>query len=132
MARKPKTHKREGAPIGSLELAAQAARIAHSDRAENVVVLDLRGLSSIADYFVIATATSDRQMRAIADHIEDYARSVGEKPYRTSGYESSSWLLADYVDVVIHLFSPEKRSYYELDILWGDAPRVPWKDPKTA
>ena len=131
MARKPKTQKREGAPIGALELAVQAARVAHGDNAENVVVLDLRNISAIADYFVIATATSDRQMRAIADHVEDYARSVGEKPYRTSGYESSSWLLADYVDVVIHVFSPEKRSYYELDILWGDAPRVEWKDPNA-
>ncbi|MBP7934605.1 MAG: ribosome silencing factor [Phycisphaerae bacterium] len=131
MARKPKTQKREGTPVGALELAVQAARIAYGDNAENVVVLDLRGLSSIADYFVIATATSDRQMRAIADHVEEYARSVGEKPYRTSGYESSSWLLADYIDVVIHLFSPEKRGYYELDILWGDAPRVEWKGPNA-
>ncbi|HOW73569.1 MAG TPA: ribosome silencing factor [Phycisphaerae bacterium] len=131
MARKPKTQKQEGTPVGALELAVQAARIARGDNAENVVVLDLRELSSIADYFVIATATSDRQMRAIADHVEGFARSVGEKPYRTSGYESSSWLLADYIDVVIHLFSPEKRGYYELDILWGDAPRVKWEDPKA-
>jgi ribosome-associated protein len=131
MARKPKTQKREGAPIEALELAIKAARVAHDDNAENVAVIDLRGLSPIADYFVIATASSDRQMRAIVDHVEDWARSVGEKPYRTSGYESTSWVLADYVDVVIHVFSPEKRSYYELDILWGDAPRVEWKDPKT-
>jgi len=86
-------------------------------------------MSSVADFFVIATATSDRQMRAIADHIEDYGRQVGQQPYGVSGYDSATWLLADYVDVVVHLFDPQRRRYYDLELLWGDAPRVEWRDP---
>lgn len=116
-------------PAAGSEFAKTAARIAADMRADDVVVLDLRGISAVADYFVIATATSDRQMRAIADEIEKQGKTVGQKPYGRSGYDSSSWLLLDYVDVVIHLFEPAKRRYYDLDLLWGDAPRVDWPAP---
>lgn len=114
------------------EFAKEAARIAEGMRAEDVIILDLRGLSSVADFFVIATGTSDRQMRAIADEIEEYGRSIGQKPYGLSGYDSPTWLLLDYVDVVIHLFDPAKRHYYDLELLWGDAPRIEFHEPVTA
>src|SRR5512138_703431 len=110
----------KSAPSG-LEFAKEAARIAEDMRAEDVVILDLRGISSVADFFVIGTGTSDRQMRAVADQIEEYGRGVGQKPYGVSGYDSPSWLLLDYVDVVVHLFDPAKRHYYDLELLWGDA-----------
>lgn len=115
-----------------LEFAKQAARIAEEMHAEEVLILDLRGLSSVADFFVIGTGTSDRQMRAIADEIEQYGRGVGQKRYGVSGYDSPSWLLVDYVDVVIHLFDPSKRRYYDLELLWGDAPRIEWQQAVTA
>ena len=127
MAKVRQQRKKTGPKVTGMEFAIQAARIASQDHAEDVVILDLRGLSSIADFFVIAMGISDRQMRAVADHIEVYARSVGEHPYGISGYESASWLLADYVDVVIHLFNPKRRKYYDLDLLWGDAPRIDWQ-----
>jgi ribosome-associated protein len=111
-----------------IEFARQAAHIADDNRAEDVLVLDLRGLTSIADFFVIATGSSDRQLRAIADHIEEHARSTGQRPFGVSGYEHASWLLLDYVDVVVHLFDVERRRYYDLELLWGDAPRVDWGD----
>lgn len=110
-----------------MRFACDAARIAADNRAEDVVVLDLRGLSSVADFFVIATGTSDRQMRAIVDEIDAFGKGTGQKRYGVSGYENSSWLLADYVDVVIHLFDRERRDYYDLELLWGDAPRVEWE-----
>ncbi len=113
--------------IAGLEFARQAARIAHEHRSEDVVVLDLRGICAVADFFVIATGTSDRQLRAVADHIDEYARTVGQARYGVSGYEASTWILADYVDVVIHLFDAQKREYYDLELLWGDAPRVAWE-----
>ncbi len=112
--------------IEGLEFAQQAARIAHDHRAEDVVILDLRGICSVADFFIIATGTSDRQLRAVADHIETYGRTVGQTPYGISGRETATWILVDYVDVVIHLFDPQKRQYYDLELLWGDAPRVDW------
>jgi ribosome-associated protein len=115
-----------------LDFAKQAARIAEEMHAEEVLILDLRGLSSVADFFVIGTGTSDRQMRAVADAIEDYGKTVGQKPYGVSGYDSPSWLLVDYVDVVIHLFEPSKRRYYDLELLWGDAPRIEWQQAVTA
>lgn len=104
------------------------ARIAHDNRCEDIVVLDLRGLSSIADFFVIATGTSDRQMQATADNIEEYGNEVGQHCYGMDGYHSASWVLADYVDVVVHIFDKQKRRYYDLELLWGDAPRIEWQD----
>lgn len=118
--------------MSGVDFAREAARIADDNRAEDVVVLDLRGISSVADFFVIATATSDRQMRAIVDQVEEYGHNVGQKRYGLSGYDSSSWMLADYVDVVIHIFDAERRRYYDLELLWGDAPRVEWARSATA
>ena len=104
-----------------------AARIAVENKSENVCVLDLRGLSNLADFFVIGTGTSSRQMHAVLDHILEYARTVGRRHFNISDSTDATWLLADYVDVVVHLFDEEHRSYYDLDGLWGDAPRVAWE-----
>lgn len=109
------------------DLAILAARTADEDNCEEIALLDLRGLSPVCDFFVIATGTSDRQMRAVADHIETAARQHGERPYRTSGLTEGQWIVLDYVDVVVHLFDPEHRRYYDLEMLWGDAPRVKWE-----
>lgn len=103
------------------------ARIAADNKAENVCVLDLRGLSNLADFFVIATGTSSRQMHAILDYITEHAEQVGRRLFGISDSADATWLLADYVDVVIHLFDEEHRAYYDLDGLWGDAPRVAWQ-----
>jgi ribosome-associated protein len=104
-----------------------AARIAAETKAESVVVLDLRGLSTLADFFVIGTGTSGRQMHAVLDRILEYARTVERKHFHISDSSDAAWLLADYVDVVIHLFDEEHRNYYDLDGLWGDAPLVDWQ-----
>ncbi len=109
------------------EFATELARMAADNHAEDVVVLDLRNLSAVADFFVIATGTSDRQMRAIADQVEEYGRKLGQRVYGRSGYENATWLLVDYVDVVLHLFDAERRQYYDLELLWGDAPRIDWE-----
>ena len=107
--------------------AIDSARLFVDDRCEDILVLDLRGISPICDYFVIATCTSDRQMRAIADHVEELAKARKEKPYGVAGYEDGRWIVLDYVDVVMHLFDSEFRAYYNLETLWGDSPRVTWE-----
>lgn len=107
--------------------AVECARILHDDKCEDIVVFDLRGVSQVCDYFVIGNGTSDRQMRAVAEHIEEMARGVGEKPYGVSGYDEGTWIVIDYVDVIIHLFDEQQREYYDLDSLWGDSPAVEWK-----
>ena len=107
-------------------LAVAAAQIAHDDHGEDVVVLDLRGVSPVTDYFVIATGTSGRQMRTVAEDIMQHGRNVGQKVWHAEGLETGQWILLDFVDVVVHLFDPERRSYYDLELLWGEVPRVPW------
>lgn len=114
--------------VDATEFARRIARLAAENRSEDVTILDLRGLTSIADFFVIATGTSDRQMRAVADAVEELGDQLGWHRYGISGYDSASWLLADYVDVVIHLFDAQHRHYYDLELLWGDAPRIAWDD----
>lgn len=108
------------------DFAAAVARWAHELKTENVRVLDLRGVSTIADFFVLGTGTSDRQMRAVLDAIRENSRRHGRQPFATSTSDGATWMLADYVDVVIHIFDEEHRAYYDLDSLWGDAPELPW------
>ena len=111
----------------ALQFAVEIARIAHDNKSEDVVGLDLRGISSVTDFTVICTGTSDRQMRATADRVIEYAKKIGERPYGFCGYESATWIVIDFVDVVVHLFGRAHRLYYDLELLWGDAPRVAWE-----
>ena len=106
------------------EFAIAAAKIAQDRRCTDIVVLDLRGLSPATDYFVIATGTSNRQMRTVADEVSEAGREHGMSRFGRAGYDQARWVLLDFVDVVVHLFDPEYRGYYELDLLWGDAERI--------
>jgi ribosome-associated protein len=101
-----------------------AAKVAAERRCSDIVVLDLRGLSPATDYFVIATGTSDRQMRTVADEISDAARERDMQRFGRAGYEQGRWILLDFVDVVIHLFDEQYRDYYNLEFLWGDAKKL--------
>ena len=114
------------------QLAIELARIIHDDRCEDVAVMDLRGLSPVTDFFVICSGTSDRQMRTAADHAIEYGRKIGEPPFSKSGWETATWILVDFVNVVLHIFTPEHRDYYDLELLWGDAPRIDWSRSASA
>ena len=114
------------------QLAIELARIIHDDRCEDVAVMDLRGLSPVTDFFVICSGTSDRQMRTAADHAIEYGRKIGEPPFSKSGWETATWILIDFVNVVLHIFTPEHRDYYDLELLWGDAPRIDWSRSASA
>ena len=105
-----------------------AAKIADERHCSSIVVLDLRGLSPVTDYFVIATGTSDRQMRTVCDEIRDIARTQKISLFGQAGYEQGRWILMDFVDVVVHVFDSQYRRYYDLELLWGDAKRL--KIPK--
>ena len=111
----------------------EAARSLTDDKCEYVLVLDLRGRSQVTDFFVIASGTSDRQIRSAADHVADMASSRGISLYRSNLDESrANWIVLDFVDVVVHAMLPETRRYYDLELLWGDAPRVAWQRPGDA
>ena len=114
------------------QFAIEIARVAADHRAEDVVAYDLRGISQVTDYTVIATGTSDRQLRAVADRIIEFGRNIGERPYRSCGYEHATWIVLDFVDVIVHLFAKPYRAYYDLELLWGDAPALEWTRCESA
>jgi ribosome-associated protein len=104
--------------------AVAAARAALEKKAEEVVVLDLRGVSGYTDYLVIGSGTSDRQLEAIADGIEKELKSIGHRLVGSEGQRGGRWVLLDFGDVVVHVFHQEDRAHYDLEGLWADAPRV--------
>lgn len=109
------------APPDYPEEVVRAVELAKERKADNVVALDLRGISSVTDFFVIATGRSDVQVRAIAERIVEGLREKGRKPSHVEGMRGGRWALADYVDMVVHVFHPETRDFYRLEQLWGDA-----------
>jgi len=106
------------------EFAIATAKIAQERHCTDIVILDLRGLSPATDYFVIATGTSERQMRTVADEISEMGRQRDIHRFGRAGYEQGRWILLDFVDVVVHLFDPEYRQFYDLELLWGDAEKI--------
>lgn len=111
------------ASLTSQDLAREAARLTLTKRAEDVLILDLRELDQVCDYFVLATGHSEIQVRAIADAVDEGMRARGSRPWHSEGYEARRWILLDYVDFVVHVFHARAREYYLLDKLWGDAAR---------
>jgi ribosome-associated protein len=107
----------------------RAAELALERKARDVVALDLRGISSATDWFVIATGSSDIQVKAIADRISEGLREEhAEKPDHVEGLATARWVLLDYIDLVVHVFHPQAREFYQIETLWGDAPRTDFAD----
>jgi len=117
--------------LPSRDLAEAVAALALDRKAADVVILDLREISSVTDYFVLCTGRSDVHVRAIVERIETGLTDMGERPLAREGVAHGSWALLDYGDVVAHVFQPETRAFYDLERLWGQAPR--WtSDPTSA
>lgn len=100
-----------------------AVRAAADKKAGDLVVLDVGDLLSITDYFVICSGTSDRQVRTIVDEVQSKLREAGTRPLRTEGEAGGGWVLIDYGEFVVHVFTEETRAYYDLERLWKDVPR---------
>ncbi len=92
-----------------------------------MVLLDLRGRSPVTEYFLIATGSSARQMRTVADELSDLGKAHGFRPLTSSGQESARWIVIDFVHVVAHIFDTDSRDFYDLELLWGDCPRIDWR-----
>ena len=116
------------APDEVLLWACQAAKIADDLRAQEIVVIDLRGITSVCDFFVIATGGSSRLMRAVVEEINKTFKKEAWPPLGTEGARDDHWILADYGDLVVHVFQPDARELYDLEGLWADAPRVDWHE----
>jgi ribosome-associated protein len=114
-------------------VAAAAARAASAKQADRIVALDVHELIVITDYFVICSASTQRQLKTVIDAVEDRLREdLGVRPIRREGEADAGWWLLDYVDVVVHVFGTEERDYYDLERLWRDAPRLSWEEPPEA
>ena len=111
----------------ALDRARVCARIGEENKAKNILVLDMRGLTPLFDFFVLCTGASRRQIHTIAEEIDAAMRSVGDQRLSIQGYQASRWVVQDYGDVVVHVFDAESREYYALEELWADAPQVDWK-----
>lgn len=117
-----------GEPATSLELALAAAQVAADNRGENIVILDLRELTPVFDYFVLATGNNRRQLHAISEEIDHKLEDdLNDKRMGIEGYSESRWILLDYGSVVIHLFDGDLREFYAIEDLWTDAKRVPFE-----
>ncbi|SFL25192.1 ribosome silencing factor [Halanaerobium salsuginis] len=106
------------------ETALLAAEAADDKKAFEIEVLDVQGLTVIADYFVICSANSDKQVRAVAHAIEDKLSEAGIEPRRVAGMNEARWVLLDYADIIVHVFQKREREYYDLERLWADAESI--------
>ena len=108
-------------------LVVEAARLLHNRHCEEVIAFDVSQLSQLTDYILIGSGTSDRQMRSIEDEMIALFGTHGLQTYGSERDPNTTWFVLDFVDVMIHLFEPNTRAHYDLEMLWGDAPKVHWQ-----
>jgi ribosome-associated protein len=109
----------------------RAIGAAREKKATDIVVLDLRATSGFTDYFLICSGQNPRQIKAIADAVEESLRGAGMRPAHVEGYTRAGWVLLDYFDFIVHVFNPETRAFYALERLWGSAQRIDVPDTET-
>jgi ribosome-associated protein len=113
--------------MAALDRAFLCARVADDNKARDILVLDMRGITPLYDFFVLASGASRRQIHTIAEEIDAALRADGDRRLSIEGYEASKWVVQDYGDIVVHIFDPEAREYYALEELWADARRLDWQ-----
>ena len=118
--------------MDSKKFAKQIADLILSKKGHDIKILEIKKISSITDFFVICSADADRQVKAIADEVDDQLSAAGIKCIHREGYESLNWVILDYFDVMIHIFKEDARQFYNLEKLWGDAPVIEVKDENPA
>ncbi len=127
MVKSPRPRAKRPAPRLPSQLT-KAIEAAGSRKATNVTVLDLRKTGAFTDYFLICTGANPRQVHAIADAVEERLKTVKVRPTHVEGYERAEWVLLDYFDFIVHVFSPHARQFYALERLWGEATRIQFDD----
>ena len=115
----------------SLEQARAIVKVIDSKKGKDIKLVEIKNLSSLGDYFVIASASSNTQVKAIADEVEEEMTKLGFEPNKVEGRQSAQWILLDYYDVMVHVYLEEARNFYNLERLWCDAPQVDISDIVT-
>lgn len=109
----------------SLELTKEIAKLLDSKKAADIAAIEIRDLTTLGDYFVIASGGSNTQVRALCDAVEDGLSKLGIEPRKIEGYQTAMWVVLDYSEVIVHIFHEQTRDFYALERLWADAPRIP-------
>ena len=112
----------------SQSLLKEIIQLAFEKKAQNLILLDLRGLSYLSDYFIVCNGTSEPQVKAIVDNIR---KGTSFKPKHLEGYTNKKWVLLDYFDIIVHVFDEQGRNYYAIENIWADAPKKEFNDEKT-
>jgi ribosome-associated protein len=110
----------------ALDLIVQCARVADDNKARDIVILDMRGITPLYDFVLLCTGNSRRQIHTLAEEMDATLRAAGERRSTIEGYEASRWVAQDYGDILLHVFDADTREYYALEDLWADAPRIDW------
>lgn len=121
--------RRQKSPQTAREFVVDVARLLHDDKCTEVIAIELQGDSPLCDFVVIASGTSDRQMRSSMDDVAKLGDERGFPAFRTSVDTRTTWGVVDFVDVIVHLFEPSTRLHYDLEVMWPDAPKVAWERP---
>ncbi|MCE9591181.1 MAG: ribosome silencing factor [Planctomycetes bacterium] len=114
------------------KFAVDSARLLNDLHCVDVLLLDVRKVNDVTDYILIATGTSDRQIRSVGQSVQELGEKVGMKRYGREVDDRATWFVIDLVDVVVHLFDPTTRAHYDIEMLWGDAPRIRWRRTPAA
>ena len=126
-----KTSRKRGVSTGTKRLPSDVAKAVAAvldKKGTDVVVLDLRATPAFTDFFVLCSATSQRQVKAIADSVEEALRAADVRPNHIEGYDRAEWVLMDFFTFIVHVFTPQTRTFYALERLWGDAERIDVSD----
>ncbi|MFP4143952.1 MAG: ribosome silencing factor [Phycisphaeraceae bacterium] len=124
--RRPPARDGEGAQQAR-DFSIEAARLMRDLHCEHILIYDVRGMSEITDFIIVASGTSDRQIKAVAGQVTDLGKTMGMDRFGTDRDEAATWLVLDFVEVMVHLFEPATRAHYDLEMMWGDAPQVDWQ-----
>ena len=117
-------------PQTTRSFAIEAARLLEDRHVEDVRLLDVRGLSQVCDFVLIGSGTSDRQMKSVAQELEELGEERNNIVFRSDRDAAGTWIVIDFVDLVAHLFEPNQRAYYDLETLWSDAEVIDWSEKK--
>ena len=112
------------------QLALLAAEVCYDKKAKEIIVLDVRKITSISDYFIVCSTSNERQARAIAEDMRMRLKEMGRREMGVEGMEDARWVLQDFGDIVLHIFHESQREFYDIEGLWADAKTVKWKKPK--